>query len=362
MMLLLLTAMHFCVDGVCAAVMAAYAVSEPFFEPIVFHFGLYNLIAFAGQAPTGLLLDRRPRAVPFALVFSAAALLLGMTAAPRILWQTVALGLGNCAFHAAAGRLVLCRYEGFAAPGIFVSSGAVGLGLGLNRLLGAPLFFAADVIATGLVFWLSRQGSDERTVFPAAEAERSARAGMGANAAIFGANAEIVGERLSARAVMTLPVCAFLLLACVVLRGFGGGSATALGMMLPCVMAAGKCLGGLVCDRVGYRNTLLLIFLLSFVALRGAGTAFALLLTLAFNMTMALTLRLAHWCAPTMPGLMFGLAAGCLLPGVFFAGALTIPPAAMAAVQFLALFFAGLLMRRAYPGEAVIPDEGRVRP
>ena len=51
-------------------------------------------------------------------------------------------------------------------------------------------------------------------------------------------------------------------------------------MVLPCVLAAGKSLGGIVCDRLGYRRTVLLIFLLSFVALQGTGTAFALLLTL----------------------------------------------------------------------------------
>ncbi len=376
MLLLLLTALHFCVDGACAASMASYAVSEPFLAPIVFHFGLYNLIAFGGQAPTGLLLDRRPRAVSFALAFSLLALLFGAACAPRILWRTIALGLGNCAFHAAAGRLVLCRYEGFGAPGVFVSAGAVGLGLGLQGLVGALPFLLADTLAMGAVLWRLRREGARREAGAADEgAEDEARSlrGMGASffradAGRFGAEAKDAGVRvplLCGGEAATLCLCASLLLACVVLRGFGGGSAASLGMALPCVMAAGKAIGGLVCDRLGYRRTVLLVFLVSFAALQGTGLSFSLLLAFAFNMTMPLTLRLAHWCRPTRPGLMFGLAAGCLLPGAFFAGAVAVPRAAMAVLQFLTLFLAGALLCRAYAGaggRGALAGEGRARP
>ena len=66
---------------------------------------------------------------------------------------------------------------------------------------------------------------------------------------------------------------------------------------------------------------------------------------LAFNMTMPLTLRLVHWCKPRYPGMMFGLAAGCLLPGVFYKG-FSIPPQGMAVLQFLCLAAAGWLLRK----------------
>jgi len=58
---------------------------------------------------------------------------------------------------------------------------------------------------------------------------------------------------------------------------------------------------------------------------------------------MPLTLRLVHWCNPRYPGMMFGLAAGCLLPGVFFKG-FSLPPQAMAVLQFLSLAAAGRLL------------------
>ena len=48
-MLFLHTLQHFTVDGICGAVLAAYAVNESYFEPIAYYFGLYNLIAFGSQ-------------------------------------------------------------------------------------------------------------------------------------------------------------------------------------------------------------------------------------------------------------------------------------------------------------------------
>ncbi|MBR4423584.1 MAG: hypothetical protein IKS68_05115, partial [Mailhella sp.] len=141
--------------------------------------------------------------------------------------------------------------------------------------------------------------------------------------------------------------CAALLMGGVVLRGFGGsGSGAGHALLFACVFAAGKCLGGLLCDRIGYRNAILAVFLICFAALQLRGQASALLLAFGFNMTMPLTLRLAHWCFPAHPGLMFGLAAGCLLPGAFFRQAFFFPMPGMAAAQFMLLFLAGLLYAR----------------
>ena len=315
-MLVIFTALHFLVDGICAAAMAAYAVQEPSLAPIVYYFGLYNAIAFGTQWLTGWIFDKKENWIRYAFLFVLVTLGTGTQAALGIKAQTLLLGIGNSVFHVAAGSLVLRRYTTYKELGIFVSSGAVGLALGLNCIVGAyPFLFACAVLCAAVTqrLW--------RTEIP------------------------------EAIAVQTVPrqwitgICLVLLLGCIVLRGFGsGGAASPYVMLFPCVFAAGKALGGIICDRAGYRNTILFIFLLSFIALQLSGLVASVLLVLAFNMTMPLTLRLVHWCKPRYPGMMFGLAAGCLLPGVFYKG-FSIPPHGMAVLQFLCLAAAGWLLR-----------------
>ncbi|MBO5490348.1 MAG: hypothetical protein J5960_02815 [Desulfovibrio sp.] len=328
-MLFLLTLLHFAVDGLCGAALAAHDQGGAAYVDILRLFALYNLIAFGGQWLAGLVLDLRPRRLPAALPL--AVLALGAGLLPGLGWmpQAICLGAGNCLFHAAGGSLVLRRYDTYAAPGIFVSSGAVGLALGLNSVVPPPVFLALCATGTAATLVvLRRQGLPP----------------------IRGSRNRGSGSRLPQLA------CILLLLGCVTLRGFGGGGgggAASRLLLFPCVFALGKALGGLCCDHIGYGRTILAVFLLSFLALQVEGLLCPLLLALAFNMTMPLTLRLAHWCCPAYPGLMFGLAAGCLLPGAFLGGlALSVPPHVMAVAVFLSLFAAGELFRRSAPGGA----------
>ncbi len=326
-MLAIFTALHFLVDGICAAAMAAYAVQEPLLAPIVYYFGLYNAIAFGTQWLTGCLFDKKENWMRYAFLFVLVTLGLGTQAALGIKAQTLLLGIGNSVFHVAAGSLVLRRYTTYKELGIFVSSGAVGLALGLNCIVGPyPFLFVCAVlcaVATKRLWHME----------------------------IPGAGDSVSPEPVNGN-VPTVPlcwltgICLILLLGCIVLRGFGsGGAASPYVMLFPCVFAAGKALGGIICDRAGYRNTILFIFLLSFIALQLSGLFASVLLVLAFNMTMPLTLRLVHWCKPRYPGMMFGLAAGCLLPGVFYKG-FSIPPQGMTVLQFLCLAAAGWLLRK----------------
>ncbi|MBR4908898.1 MAG: hypothetical protein IKZ43_07810 [Acidaminococcaceae bacterium] len=322
-MLAIFTALHFLVDGICAAAMAAYAVQEPALDPIVFYFALYNGIAFGTQWLTGWLLDKKVNWIRYAFLFVLVMLGAGTQSALGIKAQTLLLGIGNSVFHVAAGSLVLRRYSSYKELGIFVSSGAVGLALGLNCIVGPYPFLLACAVLSAVATYLLQQTD------------------AGSLVQSYAAGKDASGFSLHWPKV----VCLVLLLGCIVLRGFGGGNAASPYIMLfPCVFAAGKALGGIVCDRAGYRKTILFIFLLSFAALQLSGLLAAVLLVLAFNMTMPLTLRLVHWCNSRYPGMMFGLAAGCLLPGVFFKG-FTIPLQAMAVLQFLSLAAAGWLLR-----------------
>lgn len=148
-MLILCTVLHFSVDGVCGAVLAEYAVYEEIFSMVVYYFGLYSVIAFGLQWITGLILDRRKDFVIHALVLAPVFLASGMITGLGIFWQAVLLGIGNCLFHVSAGILILERYTGFKEPGIFVSSGALGLALGLQEFVSAFAFEAVCAVFTG---------------------------------------------------------------------------------------------------------------------------------------------------------------------------------------------------------------------
>jgi hypothetical protein len=115
---------------------------------------------------------------------------------------------------------------------------------------------------------------------------------------------------------------------------------------MPCVFVLGKSFGGILCDALGWRKTILAIFILSFLALQIPGIIGTVILTFAFNMTMPLTLRLLHIYFPEFPGLTFGLAAGCLLPGAFYGKYFPIPAEIMILIQFLGLFTAGFIFIR----------------
>ncbi|MBQ7578848.1 MAG: hypothetical protein IJT21_11355 [Synergistaceae bacterium] len=316
-MLYLCTVLHFSVDGLCGAVLASYAVNEPDFDKIIYYFGLYTVIAFGLQFLAGLLLDRRKNFVLPAFVAAPVLLAGGLFTSLGIFWQVILIALGNCLFHVSAGVLILTQYKNFREPGIFVSSGALGLGLGLAEIISAPIFEAICVIFTLIALYFAKK---------------------------FNFELESINESKSEKVSCSLIVGASLLLGCVILRGFGG-SANIAGciMLMPCVFALGKSAGGVLCDFIGWRKSILAIFFMSFAALQLSGNYKIILLVFAFNMTMPLTLRLLHKYFPSYPGLTFGLAAGCLVPGYFLSEYFAVSPYIMAVIQFLSLFIAGLI-------------------
>lgn len=88
-MLAIFTVLHFLVDGICAAAMAAYAVQEPLLAPIVYYFGLYNAIAFGTQWLTGWLFDKKENWIRYAFLFVLLTLGLGTQSALGIQSQTL---------------------------------------------------------------------------------------------------------------------------------------------------------------------------------------------------------------------------------------------------------------------------------
>ena len=328
--LLLSTCMHFSVDGISAAALMAGSNLILSYDEIVFCFCIYNLIAFGTQFLAGLFLDQKPTLVRQTLIVSCLLLTLGSLTVFGLQLQAIFLGMGNCLFHVALGRLILRWYDSCKQLGIFVSSGAIGLGLGLAELVPTWIFLVLYLGQVVIFLTKTTQAFLDESAPLAKTSDTEACSNT---------------QSTPDTSRLTLVSVAILLLLCVVVRGFGGSNNSDYLLLFPCTFALGKILGGISVDTLGYRRTILLIFGLSFLALQWEGLLPTIILVLSFNMTMPLTLRLLHFCNPTKPGLMFGLAAGCLLPGFFFMGYFVPDVRAMAVGQFLILFIAGYFVR-----------------
>ena len=318
--LLCLTCLHFLVDGVCGAVLGRYAYAEPQLEPIVRCFLIYTLLAFGLQGPVGWLLDKMPHRLQQILLGGTLLLELGTLPQLPVYVQVLGIGFGNCLFHVTGGKYVLQRYATYKELGCFVASGALGIAWGLHSAWVWQFAVAALLV----------------TIFTYAAMTKAVPSPVPQECVL-------AWERTDAS---KLVFCAVLLLGCVILRGFGSGSdisSYAL-MTLPCIFALGKLCGGLVCDKIGYRRTVLLVLALGFLGIQLQSTDLGVLFVFACNMTMPLTLRLAHFCLPAYPGLMFGLAATCLVPGALSQGMLSVSPQLILALQFISLTLAGFIL------------------
>lgn len=295
------TVLHFCVDAVSAYALAWYVGESYGYEDIGRYFLLYTAWAFGTQFFLGWILDRFELSSWKALCV--AWLLLGGGCLPLAVidLQMMLLGLGNSLFHVAGGSIVLRSYSDFTSSGVFVSSGAIGLMLGLQRMLPLGLLFtlltlcvlALLRLCAGFAWW-SEQKSDVRST---------------------PANIDLssIGNSI------WLWLCVLLLAGCVVVRGMSGSvRLQGVPLWLPCIYAAGKVLGGVVADRFGYVRSVLVILFGSFICLLFYGLLPMLAFACLSNMTMPLTLRMLHRCQPRYAGLMFGITATSLLPGVFF--------------------------------------------
>ncbi len=298
--------LHFCVDWACILL-----VTGPVRQGIMDHalwlwcVLLYNAAAFALQLPLGALLDllgRERQAAGLGCLLVA----LGWLIQPAGLWRCLVAGVGNALFHLGGGSQVLCHSDRRAGPsGIFVSTGAVGVWLGL---------------------WCARHGVTS-PVLPVA-----VMALAGATALLF-PDPDVPAPAASAaplRPEGKLILGGLFLFGTVCIRSWVGGLMSypwqvgiwSLAGVL-CV-ALGKALGGLIGDRFGFLQcaavTLTAAALLFPFA--PAVPAAGLLAAFLFNTSMPLTLTaLANALGPAHRAFAFGLTTFAIfwgtLPGLF---------------------------------------------
>ena len=297
--LTLYTVCHFLVDWACILLVTGpLRQAVPDREGWLWLILTYNTCAFALQLPLGILADRFGRgwrAAALGAVLAAA----GCLCAPVPLLACVVAGVGNALFHLGGGREVLLLSGAEAGPsGVFVSSGAIGVWLGVfcARAGAVPSLIPVSVLLAAAVLMdhLGRR-----------EPESSLH--WGGNVSLL----PLLGVGL-----LTLTI---------VLRSWVGTQMafpwkTGLwGLAAVLAVAAGKALGGVTGDRLGWGRTGLFTllpaaaFFLPSFRFPWAGLAAALL----FNTTMAITLAaIARAFGSARCGAAFGLTTFALFLGL----------------------------------------------
>jgi MFS transporter, FSR family, fosmidomycin resistance protein len=298
-----LGAAHLVVDAVCvASVLRASPPGDAVVaSALAFVLG-YDLLAFAGQAPFGWLIDRlglRRSATLSGLVLTAAALLAGPNAGIAVV---LLAGAGNALFHVGAGAMVLAGSQGRAAsPGVFVAPGALGLGLGLilgRKFLTVPTwpFLFALAGACVAVLLVARPGDSGAAAAAPAPVEQ-----RGLVVLIV----TLLSLSVAVRSLVGTVGCdgcprGLLLMAAIPLAGF-----------------AGKLAGGFLADRFGWIDMSMVALLAAapLLALSGGDLWLALPGLFIFQMTMPVTLAATLRALPSRPAFGFGILCLALVAG-----------------------------------------------
>ena len=305
---------HFVVDFACVSTMLC-AVSrvlgesgQDSLELIALSILLYDVVAFAFQLPVGIALDKIDKnslAAMLSYALVGGGVLFSLVPFALIEWFAVLLlAAGNALFHCAGGLCVLNISQKHAGPsGIFIATGAVGVFLGTfsaqyGRLqvafsLLVLLFLCASI--TRVVQKVNKKYWNIHNV-PFAIPEFSSRTLLAIFLLCF-----VVALRSYTGMVMAFPWKSEMILLALSILG----------------VFAGKALGGMVADRIGFRTT-------AIFSLIAAATLFVpswemplmgLLAVFFFNFTMAITLASLSNILHEAKGTAFGLASFSLAIG-----------------------------------------------
>ena len=305
---------HFVVDFACVSSMLC-AVSRVLgesgqgsMEVVALSILLYDIVAFTLQLPIGIALDQLDKNSYAALLSYAlvgAGVILSLVPIALLEWPAILLlAIGNALFHSAGGLSVLNISQKHAGPsGIFIATGAIGVFLGTQSAQMGRLQIAFSLLV--LLFLCALITLVVQKV----------------NKKYW--NVHNVSFDISELSFNTLLAIALLSLV-VALRSYVG-MVTAFpwkSEMLLLVLSilgvfAGKALGGVVADRIGFRTT-------AIFSLIAAATLFVpsweipvmgLMGIFFFNFTMSITLASLANILPNAKGTAFGLASFSLAVG-----------------------------------------------
>ena len=305
---------HFVVDFACVSTMLC-AVSrvlgesgQDSLELIALSILLYDIVAFTLQLPIGIALDQLDKNSYAALLSYAlvgAGVILSLVPIALLEWPAILLlAIGNALFHSAGGLSVLNISQKHAGPsGIFIATGAVGVFLGtqsaqMERLqiafsLLVLLFLCA--LITLVVQKVNKKYWNVHNV--AFDIPKFSSNTLLAIALL----SLVVALRSYVGMVMAFPWKSQMLLLVLSILG----------------VFAGKALGGVVADRIGFRTTAIfsLIVAATLFVPSWEVPVMGLLGVFFFNFTMSITLASLANILPNAKGTAFGLASFSLAVG-----------------------------------------------
>ena len=305
---------HFVVDFACVSTMLC-AVSRVLgesgqgsMEVVALSILLYDIVAFTLQLPIGIALDQLDKNSHAALLSYAlvgAGVILSLVPIALLEWPAILLlAIGNALFHSAGGLSVLNISQKHAGPsGIFIATGAIGVFLGTQSAQMGRLQIAFSLLV--LLFLCALITLVVQKV----------------NKKYWNVhNVSYDIPRLSSNTLLAIALLSLV----VALRSYVGmvmafpwKSEMLLLVLSILGVFAGKALGGMVADRIGFRTT-------AIFSLIAAATLFVpswemppmgFLAVFFFNFTMSITLASLANILPNAKGTAFGLASFSLAVG-----------------------------------------------
>ena len=305
---------HFVVDFACVSTMLC-AVSRVLgesgqgsLEVIALSILLYDIVAFTLQLPVGIALDQLDKNFYVALLSYAlvgAGVILSLVPIALLEWPAILLlAAGNALFHSAGGLCVLNISQKHAGPsGIFIATGAIGVFLGTQSAQMGRLQIAFSLLV--LLFLCALITLVVQKV----------------NKKYWNVhNASFDIPRLSSNTLLAIALLSLV----VALRSYVGmvmafpwKSEMLLLVLSILGVFAGKALGGVVADRIGFRTTAIfsLIVAATLFVPSWEIPVMGLLGVFFFNFTMSITLASLANILSNAKGTAFGLASFSLAVG-----------------------------------------------
>ena len=334
---------HFVVDFACVSTMLC-AVSRVLgesgqgsMEVVALSILLYDIVAFTLQLPIGIALDQLDKNSYAALLSYAlvgAGVILSLVPIALLEWPAILLlAIGNALFHSAGGLSVLNISQKHAGPsGIFIATGAIGVFLGtqsaqMGRLQIAfsllVLLFLCALITLVVQKVNKKYWNVHNVSFDISELSFNTLLAI----ALL---SFVVALRSYVGMVMAFPWKSEMLLLVLSILG----------------VFAGKALGGVVADRIGFRTTAIfsLIVAATLFVPSWEIPVMGLLGVFFFNFTMSITLASLANILPNAKGTAFGLASFSLAVGALpaLAGFRIEHPLMLSAMSLVSAFALGV--------------------